>query len=124
MVTEATDHRMTVDERRTWGRELFEDLADERCEVEPAVTRATMLGVPGLQAGGVFIASCDHRTGDLVVKLPRERAEELVDAGEAIAFESDDRSASRWVAIPSRDSRRWRELLVEAEGLGIPTGPR
>jgi len=36
------------------------------------VTRSTMIGFPCLRLDGDFFASCDHRTGELVVKLNEE----------------------------------------------------
>jgi hypothetical protein len=33
---------------------------------------------PCLGVAGAFFASCDHRTGDLIVKLSRDRVQELV----------------------------------------------
>ena len=34
------------------------------------VAAGTMMGFPCLRTSGAFFASCDHRTGDLIVKLP------------------------------------------------------
>ena len=42
------------------------------------VTRGTMMGFPCLRVGKDFFASAEHRTGDLIVKLPRERVDELI----------------------------------------------
>ena len=33
-----------------------------------------------------FFATCDHRTGELMVKLPRKRVQELIDSGPAHPF--------------------------------------
>jgi hypothetical protein len=43
----------------------------------PDVAHGTMMGFPCLRVAGAFFASCDHRTGDPIVKLPRERVEQL-----------------------------------------------
>jgi hypothetical protein len=40
-----------------------------------------MMGFPCLRVSGAFFASCDHRSGDLIVKLPRHRVEQLIRAG-------------------------------------------
>jgi hypothetical protein len=52
----------------------------------PGVTRSTMMGLPCLRLHGAFFASCDRRTGDLLVKLPEARVGDLVGAGTAHAF--------------------------------------
>jgi len=33
-----------------------------------------------------FFATCDHRTGELMVKLPRKGVQELIDSGSAHPF--------------------------------------
>jgi hypothetical protein len=35
---------------------------------------------------GEFFATCDHRTGDLIVKLPQAGVQELIDLGVGPAF--------------------------------------
>ena len=47
------------------------------------VAAVTMMGFPCLRTSGAFFASCDHRTGDLIVKRPRHRVQQLIQAGEA-----------------------------------------
>lgn len=42
------------------------------------VATGTMMGFPCLRISGVFFASCDHRSGDLIVKLPGHRVEQLI----------------------------------------------
>lgn len=37
-----------------------------------------MMGFPCLRVDGAFFASCDHRSGDLIVKLPEARVRELI----------------------------------------------
>ena len=43
------------------------------------ITEGTLMGFPCLRVDGDFFATCDHRTGDLIVKLSRERVQELID---------------------------------------------
>ncbi len=40
-----------------------------------------MMGFPCLRFAGAFFASCDHRTGDLIVKLSRDRVAQLIAEG-------------------------------------------
>lgn len=80
----------------------------------PDVTTGTMMGFPCLRVSGAFFASCDPRSGDLVVKLPRERVEQLIDAGIGKPFVPAGRRFREWVVIDDRDKARWAELIDEA----------
>lgn len=80
----------------------------------PGVERSTMMGLPCLRLNGAFFASCDRRTGDLLVKLPEARVDELVDTGRAHAFAPAGRRFRQWAAIPLKRGRSWQRLLDEA----------
>jgi hypothetical protein len=106
---------VTTDERMlASGRELFDDLADEFCAEDPAVSRSTMMGFPCLRVAGAFAASFDHRSGDLVVKLPRDRVAAAVEAGEGQPFAPAGKVFREWLAITDRDPDRWRRRVTEA----------
>ena len=64
------------------GEARFWDLAEPLLG-RPSVTRSTMMGLPCLRWNGAFFASCDRRTGDLLVKLAEARVDELVAAERA-----------------------------------------
>jgi hypothetical protein len=78
------------------------------------VATGTMMGFPCLRVAGAFFASCDHRTGDLIVKLPRHRVEQLITAGTGKPFAPAGRTFREWVLIDDRDPARWTELIDEA----------
>lgn len=80
----------------------------------PEVTRSTMMGLPCLRWNGAFFASCDRRTGDLLIKLAEARVDSLVAAGRANPFAPAGRRFREWAAIPESRSRTWRRLLDEA----------
>lgn len=106
---------MTIDDQAlAAGRELFEDLADELCADDPAVTRSTMMGFPCLRVGGAFAASFDHRSGDLVVKLARDRVAAAVAVGEGQPFAPAGKVFREWLAIADRDPDHWRQRVTEA----------
>ena len=69
---------------------------------------------PCLRAGGVFFATCEHRTGDLIVKLPRHRVSQLSAAGDAQPFAPAGRTFKEWALIGRREEDTWRALLAEA----------
>ncbi|HEY3606557.1 MAG TPA: hypothetical protein VGL06_03615 [Pseudonocardiaceae bacterium] len=78
------------------------------------VATGTMMGFPCLRVSGAFFASCDHRTGDLIVKLPRQRVQELITAGNGKPFAPAGRTFREWVLIDNRDPARWAALIDEA----------
>jgi len=95
------------------GEARFWDLA-EPLVGRPEVTRSTMMGLPCLRWNGAFFASCDRRTGDLLVKLAESRVDELVAAERANPFAPAGRRFREWAAIPESRSRTWKRLLDEA----------
>ena len=95
------------------GEERFWKLADPLL-TQAGVTRSTMMGFPCLRLAGDFFASCDRRTGHLVIKLDEERATGLIDAGRAEPFAPSGRPFREWVSIPERFARSWPSLLDEA----------
>ena len=102
--------------------ELFEDLAT-RLVGEPDVRQGTGFGaMPGLRVGNkIFAMLC---RGELVVKLPRDRVDELVAAGGAARFDArrDGRLMREWATIPARHSDDWEPLAVEALRFVRPEG--
>jgi hypothetical protein len=78
------------------------------------VTTGTMMGFPCLRVSGAFFASCDRRSGDLIVKLPRQRVEQLIEAGAGQPFAPAGRTFREWVLIDDRHQARWATLIDEA----------
>ena len=95
------------------GEQRFWKLANPLL-TQAGVTRSTMMGFPCLRLAGDFFASCDRRTGHLVIKLNEERATALIEAGRAEPFAPNGRPFREWVSIPERSGRRWPGLLDEA----------
>jgi hypothetical protein len=101
------------DRQQTPGEARFWDLA-EPLLAQPGVTRSTMMGFPCLRVNGQFFASVDRAEGNLVVKLPEERVDALVDEGRALAFAPAGRRFREWAAVPPSRARSWRRLLDDA----------
>lgn len=78
------------------------------------VDEGTILSFPCLQVDGHFFATGEHRSGDLIVKLPKERVAELVAAGDGEPFAPAGRTFKEWVRVPRRDPVRWTGLMDEA----------
>jgi hypothetical protein len=77
------------------------------------VTSGTMMASVGLKVGGKIFAMLVR--GDLVVKLPRERVTELVDADLGRQFDPrrDGRLMKEWVVLAG-DDLPWVEVAREA----------
>jgi hypothetical protein len=80
----------------------------------PGVTEGTGFGSnPGLRVGGKILAMISR--GELVVKLPAERVDELVESGVATRFDAGKgRPMREWASIPAKHSRRWLRLATDA----------
>jgi hypothetical protein len=67
----------------------------------------------GLRVGGKIFAMLVR--GELVVKLPSDRVDELVDIGIAARFDAGKgRPMREWASVGPAASRRWRGLVEEA----------
>ena len=78
---------------------------------EPGAKNA--FGATALKVGGKIFAMAVK--GDLVVKLPRERVETLVAAGEGTRFDpGHGRVMKEWLAVPPSAGDAWLPLAREA----------
>ena len=92
---------------------LWEPIARDQL-AKRGVTGGTGFGTnEGLRVSGKIFAMLVR--GELVVKLPRDRVDELVDAGAARRFDAGKgRPMREWASVPLGASRRWRGLVKEA----------
>jgi hypothetical protein len=93
---------------------LLEQLAAHLL-ADPTVRQGTGFGSsPGLRVGSKTFAML--RGSELVVKLPRQRVDELVASGTATRFDPrhDGRLMKEWATIPLRHSSDWEQLAGEA----------
>jgi hypothetical protein len=95
------------------AQDLYDELTDDLL-YDPAVGRSTMMGFPCVRRAGRFFASFDKRAGALVVKLPRERVAELVEAGVGDPFAPNGRVFREWISLPAPDRGLWTRILAEA----------
>ena len=79
------------------------------------VTSGTGFGTnEGLRVSGKIFAMLVR--GELVVKLPKDRVDELVDVGAARRFDAGKgRPMKEWASVPVSASRRWKGLVEEAK---------
>jgi hypothetical protein len=96
---------------------LFEKLVG-RFSADPSVTLPSVrkggrFGASGLKVDGKIFAMLSK--GELVVKLPKERVDELIASRGARRFDpGHGRELKEWVTIGPGDSRSWPVLAEEA----------
>jgi TfoX/Sxy family transcriptional regulator of competence genes len=91
------------------AEEAWEDLVERTRG--GAVTPGKMFGSEGLRTGRKFFAIWWHE--QLVVKLPADRLQELVDAGRAEPFEPmEGRRMNGWAVL--RAGVEWDPVVAEA----------
>ena len=80
--------------------QLFEQLL-ARFLTNPQVSEGRMFGSPGLKVAGKVFAMLVR--GELVVKISRERVDQVVASGRGAPFNpGHGKLMKEWVAIPSR----------------------
>lgn len=101
--------------------ELFWDIAEPFLAVDDT-DLGTLMRFPCLRANGAFFATCDHRSGNLIVKLPRQRVTDLIEQGLGEPFSPAGRTFKEWILVRDRDPERWQQHISEARiyALGEP----
>ena len=100
---------------RNTDHEDFWDIADGFIATAK-VEEGTMMGHHCLRAtsGGGFVATVERSSGDLVVKLPKTRVQELIEEGTGRPFAPAGKVFSEWVAVSSADLDGWPPLIDES----------
>lgn len=101
--------------------ELFWDLIDELRIEDPRIEEGTIMGGRCARVAGEFLALVDFKGSGMVVKLPRERVDELVTAGTGRRFAPAGKVFKEWVAVPEADAATWESLLREGVAFVAPS---
>ena len=92
---------------------LFDQVAERLLAEDDAIEQTRMMGSDGLETGGKFFAMVSR--GELVVKLPRERVDELVEAGAGHRFDpGHGRLMKEWVALMPADEEACAGYVTDA----------
>jgi hypothetical protein len=92
--------------------EIFEAVV-EALEHDPKTDKGRGFGSDALKVGGKIFAM--EVKGELVVKLPKERVDELIAGGSGTRFDpGHGRLMKEWVAVPPSDPEEWIRLAEEA----------
>ena len=100
-------------ERKPQPTEFYWELA-EGYLARDHVDEGKLMGFPCLRVNGDFFSTCDHRTGELIVKLPRNRVSELIADGTGQPFAPNGKVFKEWLLVPHRDEARLTALMDEA----------
>ncbi len=101
----------------------YRRLVEQLLADEPAVGETQMMGMPALKAHGKMFGGSFHER--LVVRIGRDRVDELVAAGKVEPFDPSGRGRPmrHWATVAQRDAGEWLALAREAlQLLGAP-GP-
>jgi hypothetical protein len=79
------------------------------------ISRGSLMGFPCLRYQGEFFATADHRSGDLIVRLPATRVKELIAEGKGQAFAPAGKIFREWIQVSERNARYWKDLMQEAK---------
>ncbi|MEM7334685.1 MAG: hypothetical protein AAF490_21595 [Chloroflexota bacterium] len=92
---------------------MFWDLANPML-IKGEAEEGTMMGFKCLRVQGKFFATLNHRTNDLIVKLPKDRVLSLIDEGLAAPFSPNGRVFKEWATITKIDESYWEQILQES----------
>ena len=95
------------------NEQLFWDLIGSLQLENSQVEEGTIMGGRCVRVAGEFLALVDYKGSGLVVKLPRERVDQLIADGIGSQFAPAGKVFREWVSIPEADSRQWAALLRE-----------
>lgn len=100
---------------------LFWELIEELQMEDPRVEEGTIMGGRCARVAGEFLGLVDFKGSGMVVKLPRDRVQELIDQGVGQPFAPAGKIFKEWLSVPERDRRRWRSLLREGVAFVAPS---
>ena len=95
------------------AQELFWRIAADLHQADERVVEGTIMGGRCLRVGKEFLALVDVKRSGLVVKLPRDRVAELIDAGVGRPFAPAGKVFKEWLSVPEANAELWRSLLEE-----------
>lgn len=81
---------------------------------EGLITEGTIMGGPCVRAGKEFVGMPHHKGPGLVVKLSRERVDELIADGQGASFAPAGKVFREWVLVAAFSDERAEELLRES----------
>ena len=84
------------------------------------ISEGTIMSSGCLRVSGEFLAMPYHKGDGMVVKLPRERVTEIVEAGHGQPFGPAGKVFKEWVLVVKADESLWSSLLAEGIAFVAP----
>jgi len=81
---------------------------------EGIIDEGTIMGGPCVRSAGEFVGMPHHKGHGIVVKLPRNRVDALIAAGDGQSFAPAGKVFKEWVLVEAFDEGRWQDLLRES----------
>jgi hypothetical protein len=97
--------------------QLFDDVAERLLADDVGIERGRMFGSTALKRDGKVFALCTR--GEVVVKLPAERVDELIAAGGRRFDPGHGRLMREWVSVEPSSALECNALLGEARAFLI-----
>ena len=104
--------KSTDDEAVARAHEVFDPIA-EGYLARADVDIGPMFGSEAVRVRGKVFAFIGH-AGDLIVKLPEERVDELASRGEGARMTISERMLREWAVLDLAHSARWADVVAEA----------
>ena len=76
--------------------------------------KSTMMGSPCLRYKGQFFAMMFEREDALIIKVPEQRVNNLIEEGRGREFNFTKKRFKEWVLIPRDFEDQYEELMLEA----------
>ncbi len=89
-------------------------LAEKRILKELGVEQSTMMGSPCLRYRGAFMAMMFTKGEGLIIKVPPERVNALITAGDGMEFNFTKKRFKEWVLIPLEFEEKYETYMREA----------
>ncbi|MEM7139818.1 MAG: hypothetical protein AAF548_02225 [Actinomycetota bacterium] len=75
------------------------------------VEEGTIMGGPCVRCRGEFVGMPHHNGDGIVVKLPRDDVDTMIESGEGAPFAPAGKTFREWVLVEAHDEDRWTDLL-------------
>ena len=81
---------------------------------EGHIEEGAIMGGASVRSAGEFVGMPHHKGDGIVMKLPRDRVDALIYAGDGAPFAPAGKVFREWVLVEAHDEDRWVELLRES----------
>ena len=91
----------------------FESLSHKMLK-QSGVELSTMMNTPCLRFKGKFFCMWFDKADALIIKVPSNRVNELINEGTGLEFNFTKKKFKEWVLIPKTQEEQYEEFALEA----------